>query len=247
MGAGCERRGQVRERDGKKGSKSGRMVRAPEGCTAALWMKGVRGRNGGEERDERGGVTVRRASRRRGGEEEGSPGDQWTQPRGALHSLGYYVVNPPLRSNTMPAATYYARRYYTDPPSRARLPHLPDPSLSSSARRSPTAHFPLSHPHAVFAQPRSFSLSLSLTLSLSPPSSAQHEHPWPPALTSIRQWRRGVGCRARENSSLHAYTHRRGSLPRPARPPELGYAGDGCRVHIPRWWTNARASSPVWR
>ncbi|KAL0101357.1 hypothetical protein PUN28_018878 [Cardiocondyla obscurior] len=55
-----------------------------------------------------------------GGEEAASPGDQWTQPRGALHSLGYYVVSPPLRSNTMPAATYYARCYYTGRPS-----HLP--------------------------------------------------------------------------------------------------------------------------
>lgn len=66
MGPVCERRGQVRERDGKKGSKPGRMVRAPEGCTAVPGMKregggARRGRNGGEERDERGGATARRA------------------------------------------------------------------------------------------------------------------------------------------------------------------------------------------
>jgi len=36
----------VRERDGKKGSKPGRMVRTPEGYTAVSWMKG--------EREERG-------------------------------------------------------------------------------------------------------------------------------------------------------------------------------------------------
>lgn len=192
---------------------------------------------------------------------EGSSGDQWTQPRGALHSLGYYVVSPPLRSNTMPAATYYARRYYTGRPSVPRAspssPRSVPLFFCRAARRLRT--FPS---RILTLYSRNFALALSLSLylfisrslSLLPPSSAQHEHPRPPALTSIRQWRRGVGCRARENSSLHAYTHRRGSLPRPARlsppppPPQArGYAGDGCRIHIPRWWTDARASSPVWR
>lgn len=167
----CERRGQVRERDDKKGSKPGRMARAPEGYPTVPGTKGARGR--GERRGGKSGGggesaasgSVARAARKK----RGSPGDQWTQPRGALHSLGYYVVSPPLRSNTMPAATYYARRYYTGRPSvspRARL--TPGLSLSSSARRSPTAHFPLSHPRAVFAQLRASPLALSPSLPFAP-------------------------------------------------------------------------------
>lgn len=50
----CERRGQVRERDDKKGSKPGRMAREPEGYTTVPGTKGARGRGErGEERARR--------------------------------------------------------------------------------------------------------------------------------------------------------------------------------------------------
>lgn len=62
----CERRGQVRERDDKKGSKPGRMARAPEGYPTVPGTKGARGR--GERRGERAavGARARRAGRWRG-------------------------------------------------------------------------------------------------------------------------------------------------------------------------------------
>lgn len=54
VGAGvCKRRGQVRERDDKKGSKPGRMVRVPVGYTTVPGMKGgwgSGGRGGGKKR-----------------------------------------------------------------------------------------------------------------------------------------------------------------------------------------------------
>lgn len=228
----CARDAGKCERDGKKGSKPGRMAGAPTGYTGATVKRGGRGRSGGEERDGDGGVVTRQRRRRRrrassrcGRREReeregggGSPGDQWTQPRGALHSLGYYVVSPPLRSNTMPAATYYARRYYTGR-SFVRPAHLPGhpfaPGVPLSSSLSPLppplladcALSPLAFVLPLY--PRTTSSSL-----VDPSSSARHdEYRWPPALTSIRQWRRGVGCRARENSSLHAYTHRRDYSP----------------------------------
>lgn len=140
------------------------MDRAPEGCTGHDTEGGTGKNRWGRTPTVDGGV----GSEPRDGhgeEERRSPGDQWTQPRGALHSLGYYVVSPPLRSNTMPAATYYARRYYTGRPTGPpRTPDPPFPSLfPSSVRHSPTAHFPLSRPHAV---PRNFVLSCSLSLHL---------------------------------------------------------------------------------
>lgn len=101
---------------------------------------------------------------------EGSSGDQWTQPRGALHSLGYYVVSPPLRSNTMPAATYYARRYYTGRPSVPRAspssPRSVPLFFCRAARRLRT--FP-SRILALYSRNFALALSLSLYLSLSLP------------------------------------------------------------------------------
>lgn len=44
----CKRRGQVRERDDKKGSKPGRMARAPEGDAAVPATRAAWGRNGRE-------------------------------------------------------------------------------------------------------------------------------------------------------------------------------------------------------
>lgn len=85
----CERRGQVRERDGKKGSKPGRMVRAPEGVHGGGGVEGEEGRNGGEERDERGGATraANKPETRSAGKKRGkSWGSMDATPRGTTLS-----------------------------------------------------------------------------------------------------------------------------------------------------------------
>lgn len=160
----------------------------------------------------------------------------------------------------MPAATYYARRYYTSRPSvspRARARHPRSPRsipLFFCPPLADCALSPLASSRCIRATSFSLSLSLSETLLVSrslpfapfvgatrAPTASRANFD-PPMATRRRLPRAGKLISPRIHAPSRFSPSSCASLPR-AR----GYAGDGCRAHIPRWWTDARASSPVWR
>ena len=145
----------AKEKERQKGTWERRSTYAKQREKAPVSKRETRERETERDRGKRERKRKRERERERNGSDEESPGDQWTQPRGALHSLGYYVVSrrcvvilcPRYVLRYVPATIAHPPRFprrasptrgISPSPTRATSPSPRAPRHSTPAARSPT-------------------------------------------------------------------------------------------------------------